>query len=186
MNSTATPPQPVTAIARRRIKPGHEAKFEELMQEFIGFVLRQSGHLGINVLRGSSDSREYTVLDRFASPEDRQRFTASPEYREWMQRLGAVSAACPEVQEMGGLAFWFDLPHQPPGRPPKVKMAFLTLLGVYPLSMWYPKLVAAILPGQSGWERGLVVATLIVVTLTWIVMPALSRLFERWLFPQHR
>lgn len=186
MSSAATSLQPVTALVRRRIKPGQEARFEELMQEFIAFVLRQPGHLGINVLRGAPDSREYTVLDRFATPDDRRRFTGSSEYRDWMQRLGAVSSDCPEVQELGGLAFWFDLPHRPPSGPPKVKMALLTLLGVYPLSIWYPRLVAVLMPGQPAWARGLIIATLMVVTLTWIVMPALSRLFERWLFPQDR
>jgi antibiotic biosynthesis monooxygenase (ABM) superfamily enzyme len=182
--SAAATPQPVTALVRRRIKPGQEAEFEALMQQFIAFVLQQPGHLGINILRGSPETREYTVLDRFATEDDRRRFTGSLEYQEWMQRLGAVSSDCPEVQELGGLAFWFDLPHRPPRRPPKVKMAVLTLLGVYPLSMWYPKLLNVAMPDAAPWLRGLAIAALIVVTLTWIVMPAFTRLFESWLFPK--
>ena len=55
--------QSVTAVVRRRIKPGLEAEFESLMQEFMPFVLRQPGHLGINVIRHSPGSREYTVLE---------------------------------------------------------------------------------------------------------------------------
>jgi uncharacterized protein len=82
---------PITAVVRRRIKTGSEAAFESLMQEFMPFVLRQPGHLGINVIRLSAGSREYTVLDRFASEDDRRRFTASPQYRDWMSRLRDVS-----------------------------------------------------------------------------------------------
>jgi hypothetical protein len=33
--------------------------------------------------------------------------------------------------------------------------------------------------------QGAVIAALIVVSLTWIVMPVLTRAFEKWLFPAH-
>ena len=177
------PTHPLTAVVQRRIKDGAEARFEGLMQEFIAFALRQPGHLGTNVIRAAQGSRDYTVLDRFASEEDRRRFTSSGEYRDWMRRLREVSEADPEIQEMGGLAFWFDLPGKPPRRAPStVKMAAVTLLGVYPLSMLFPVVVMPLTPGWPSWLRGLIIAGLIVAALTWLVMPALTRLFERWLF----
>lgn len=182
MNETK-PAQHLTAVVRRRIKAGAEARFEVLMQEFIAFVLRQPGHLGINVIRPSQGSRDYTVLDRFASEEDRRLFTSSSEYRVWMQRLREVSEAAPEIQEMGGLAFWFALPDRPPRKPPStVKMASVTLLGVYPLSRVFPAAVIRLTPGWPSWLQGLIIGVLIVSALTWLVMPALTRLFEKWLF----
>jgi hypothetical protein len=173
----------LTAVIHRRIKPGAEARFESLMQEFTGFVLRQPGHLGINVIRPSGDSREYTVLDRFATETDRRKFTSSNEYRDWMHRLRDVSETDPEIQEMGGLSFWFTVPDRPHRKPPpRTKMAFVTLLGVYPLSMLYPNVVLPLTPGWPALLRGLVIAALIVVTLTWLVMPLLTRMLEKWLF----
>lgn len=184
MHSEADVCQQVTAVVRRRIKSGSEASFESLMQEFMAFVLRQPGHLGINVIRSSPGSREYTVLDRFATEEDRRRFTESSDYRTWMGRLREVSEADPEIEEMGGLAFWFTLPGRPTRRPPpRIKMALLTLLGVYPLSMLFPMLVAPLTPAWPVWIRGALIAALIVASLTWFVMPALTRVFENWLFP---
>ena len=178
--------QSVTAVVRRRIKSGSEARFESLMQEFMPFVLRQPGHLGINVIRLSPGSREYTVLDRFATEEDRHRFTGSQEYRDWMSRLREVSEGDPEIDEMGGLAFWFTLPGRPPRKPPStIKMALVTLVGVYPLSMLFPMLVIPATPSWPAWIQGAVIAALIVASLTWIVMPVLTRVFERWLFPAH-
>ena len=50
MRGEAMADQPVTAVVWRRIKAGSEASFESLMREFMTSVLRQSGHLGINVL----------------------------------------------------------------------------------------------------------------------------------------
>ena len=176
--------QSVTAVVQRRIKSGSEARFESLMQEFLPFVLRQPGHLGINVIRLSPGSREYTVLDRFASEDDRRRFTGSPEYRNWMSRLREVSEGDPEIDEMGGLAFWFTIPGRPPRKPPiKIKMALLTFVGVYPLSMLFPVLVIPMTPSWLPWIQGAVIAALIVASLTWIIMPALTRVFEKWLFP---
>lgn len=175
--------QPLTAVVSRRIKPGSEARFELLMQEFMAFVLKQPGHLGINVVRASPDSREYTVFDRFAAEEDRRRFTASSEYRDWMARLREVSEAEPDIQEMGGLAFWFNMPGHPAQKPPpRIKMALLTVLGVYPLSILIPAVVNAVVPFVPLWWKALLVACFMVASLTWVVMPGLTRLFERWLF----
>src|SRR6266508_294536 len=84
MSNEVTSTHPTTAVVRRRIKTGSEARFEALMQEFIAFALRQPGHLDINVIRPSPGSRDYTVLDRFATEEDRRRFTASSQYNGWM------------------------------------------------------------------------------------------------------
>ena len=184
MHSQAVLDQTVTAVVRRRIKAGAEASFEALMQEFIVFALRQPGHLGINILRPSPGSRDYAVLDRFATEEERRRFTELPEYRTWMGRLREVSEADPEIEEMGGLAFWFTLPGRQSRKPPSpIKMAALTLLGVYPLTMLFPWLVVPVTPAWPGWLQGLLIASLIVISLTWLVMPALTRLFEKWLFP---
>jgi antibiotic biosynthesis monooxygenase (ABM) superfamily enzyme len=187
--STNGPGEGVTAVVRRRIKPGHEASFEALMEQFVCFAMRQPGNLGINVIRGAgADERDYTILDRFATEEDRRRFTGSADYAEWMQRLREVSETGPDIQEVaGGLAFWFTVPRQTSGArlpPPRTKMALVTLLGVYPLSMLFPVLVKSALPDLPGWLQGLLIAAAIVVSLTWAVMPLLTRMFEGWLFPE--
>jgi uncharacterized protein len=87
---------------------------------------------------------------------------------------------------MGGLAFLFTLPGRPSRKPPpKIKMAFLTALGVYPLSMLFPTLVFPVTPSWPHWIQGALIAALIVTSLTWVIMPILTRLFERWLFPSY-
>lgn len=179
--------QPVTAVIRRRIKPGREAEFEVLMQEFLPYLLRQPGHLGVNVVRTSPSSREYTVFDRFATLEDRRRFVDSQEYADWMDRFCEVSETRPEIEEIEGLAFWFTLPDEPGHRPPpKIKMAMLTLLGVYPLSILLPAIVGPLTGAWPPLLRGFVIASLTVMFLTWLVMPKLTRLFKDWLIAPDR
>jgi hypothetical protein len=175
---------PVTAVVQRRIRAGAEPRFEELMQGFIGFALKHPGHLSINVMRPSNGSREYTVVDLFASEESRRAFTACPEYLEWRGRLLEVSVDEPTIQEMGGLGGWFTLPDRPHRLPPpKYKMAILVFTKVYPLTQVLPPILRPAIGAWPGWLAGLVIASLIVASLTWVVMPNLTRLFENWLFP---
>ncbi len=179
----STPTQPVTAVVRRRIKPGSEDVFETLMQQFVGCVVSQPGHLGIHVVR-TAGSRDYTVFDRFATMEDRRRFTDSAEYARWMERLGEVSVERPMVDEIEGLALWFTLPNEPGHQPPsKMKVFLLTVLDVYPLSIALVTMIRPLTPLWPPLLRELLIAILTVAALTWVVMPNLSRLFRKWLSP---
>jgi uncharacterized protein len=49
---------PVTAIVTRRPKRGKIKEFEEWMQGFIRESLRFEGHLGVNVIRPSDESKQ--------------------------------------------------------------------------------------------------------------------------------
>ena len=185
-HASDTQPAPVTVLVQRRIKPGSEQRFEQLMKEFTDESIRQPGRLGINLIRAASDPSSYTVLDRFATEADRRKFTDSPAYATWMKRLDDVSEVTPVIEEHEGLALWFTLPGSPARKPVKIRMAAVTLLGVYPLSALLPPLV---MPFAAGWPlpaRQLVVASLIVAALTWVVLPALTKMFHRWLFVERQ
>jgi antibiotic biosynthesis monooxygenase (ABM) superfamily enzyme len=70
-------------------------------------------------------------------------------------------------------------PHSSP--PPRHKLALLTWLGAYPVIT----LILALLgPAIVQWPlalRTLVMSVLMVVTLTWLVMPGLTRVLRPWL-----
>ena len=74
-------------------------------------------------------------------------------------------------------------PKPPPKQPPRHKLALLTWLGAYPVIT----LILALLgPALVRWPlalRTLVLSVLMVVTLTWLVMPALTRVLRSWLSP---
>jgi antibiotic biosynthesis monooxygenase (ABM) superfamily enzyme len=183
-----TPPQedhPVTVVVRRRTKPGCEAEFEAAMRDFVAFALSSPGNRGINVLRSDeAHPREYTVVDRFADGASRRDFTSSSAYHEWMVRLRTLTEEDPHIEETGGLSGWFTLPgHPAAGPPPPIKMAFTTFLGVYPLTSILPRLGGRLLHGLHPLIINVFVTGLIVILLTWVIMPNLTRLFRPWLFP---
>jgi uncharacterized protein len=71
-----------------------------------------------------------------------------------------------------------------PAAPPRYKLAVLTWAGAYGVIT----LVLALLgPAIASWPlmlRTLVLNVTMVVTLTWVIMPRLTRLFGGWLYAQ--
>jgi antibiotic biosynthesis monooxygenase (ABM) superfamily enzyme len=174
----------VTVVVRRRTKPGCELPFEEAMRCFIGFALSAPGNRGIQVLRSDEGNpREYTIADRFADAPARRAFTGTGAYRDWMTRLREFTEDDPHLGEMEGLAGWFTLPDKPARRPPpKLKMALLAFLGIYPLILFLPSIISSLLPAWHPLLRDAVFTGLIVALLTWVVMPALTKLLRGWLW----
>jgi uncharacterized protein len=68
-----------------------------------------------------------------------------------------------------------------PKRPPRYKLALLTWAGAYTVIT----LILALLgPVMSEWPlplRTLLLSVIMVVTLTWLVIPALTQVFRAWL-----
>jgi antibiotic biosynthesis monooxygenase (ABM) superfamily enzyme len=86
-----------------------------------------------------------------------------------------------------GLERWFTLPWQPGlPPPPRIKMAMLTLLAVYPLGYVILGLLGPWLAPLPMPLRALVMTALTVSLLTWVVMPRMTRLFRHWLYPSAR
>jgi antibiotic biosynthesis monooxygenase (ABM) superfamily enzyme len=72
-------------------------------------------------------------------------------------------------------------PH--PAGPPRYKLALLTWAGAYAV---VTAILATLGPTLASWPlvlRSLLLSVLMVVALTWLIMPAFTRLFHAWLAP---
>lgn len=86
-------------------------------------------------------------------------------------------------QVVTGLEYWFTLPEAPnPPPPPRAKMAAITLLAIYPLSFALPAVLAPVLILVPQVVRGLLVSALLVLLMTYVVTPRMTRLFAACLY----
>ena len=179
---------PIYMATIRRIKPGAEAEFQEILRKFFQSSLEHPGTLGAHMIDPppGSDSREYGILRAFANEKTRDQFYASPFFAEWEKQVDPLCEE-PAVRRMvTGLEAWFRNPNPPP----RWKMALLTWIGVWPVSI----VIAALLmpffaPIQSTFSIANIafngtMALGIVLVLTWILMPTLTWMARSWLYPQ--
>ena len=100
-----------------------------------------------------------------------------------LQDADEISESGAHSQVRTGMETWFTLPDAPApdAPPPRWKMALTTWIGLFPMVV-----VLGYLFRPLGMPRLLeqAVSTIIpTVMLTWVVMPAFTRLLYRWLYP---
>lgn len=175
------PGDPVTVVITRAVRPGREAAFEAAVREWIPAALKFPGHLGVHMLRPPPGGREYGAVLTFASADAWAAFRDDPAYRAFLAAVRDHLEADPRTETVTGLEGWFT----PPGAavPPRWKGAAATWLGVNLTAL---ALTYTLTPLTAGWPWGLAFVTFnagVVAGLTWLVMPALSRLLRPWLEP---
>jgi len=187
------PPTPagadsVTVCVAWKIRPGQEQAFEEWLAGVGQVAAAFAGHQGLNVLRpAETGSSEYVYIFRFDSYAHLQAWEESDERQRWVAKAQALTEGSPRKQVMTGLEYWFTLPEAPGApAPPRLKMATITLLAIYPLSLALPAALAPLLEPVPPLLRGLLISALLVLLMTYVVMPRVTRLFAAWLYPRVR
>lgn len=176
--------EPITVIIMRLVRAGSESAFENAVKAFIPKALAFPGHLGVHMLRPSPGEREYGAVLKFRRQQDWDAFRKSADYLTFLAQIAPFLEGLQQEETLCGLESWFTPIGQRVTRvPPRWKMALVTWIGVcfvvfvvnVGLSWWTLDWL--------GWLRFLVANALVVVVLTWAVMPILNRLFRNWLHP---
>ena len=175
----------LTVVVKRRIKPGKEAEFEESdakLRPIRACFSRSSRH---QHFASPGVGRDYIVVDRFSDASARGSFKASIQYHDWMNRLAELTEGDPRIEELSGLEGWFTLPEDAGlAKPPKYKMALATFLGVFPVVMGLSLTLGPAIRSWPFMVSSAVFNASVVVLLTWVVMPLITRMLHPWLFPQ--
>src|SRR5437016_9114883 len=173
---------PIHVAITRSFRAGCEAEFQQALREFFQASFAHGGVLGASLLTPApgSDSREYGILRTFADEKDRDAFYASPMFKTWDARASTMTEGEATQRQLHGLEAWFRSPHNPP---PRWKMALVTLLGVYPISLLIGVVLSPALKKLPLALNLFVVSAIIVGLLTWVVMPFVTRLLHGWLNP---
>lgn len=176
--------KPIHVAITRRVKPGKEAEFRQALREFLQASFNDEGVIGAGMIVPPADvqSREYGILRTFVSESARDDFYNSKLVKDWIERCKPLTEGEPKYSQLTGLEAWFRNPNSAP--PPRWKMALLTFIAVWPVSMAVP---AALTPLIAQHVSNVIfagaVAAGIVVILTWVAMPLLVRITSSWLQP---
>ena len=178
-----TPESAVTVVVRRRVRPERQPEFEAWAAGVIAAAAGFPGHQGATLLTPAlAGGDDNLLVFRFDTPEHLAAWDRSAAKREWLAKIADATVQVRE-ERATGLEFWFRLPSVPAGvTPPRVKMALVTLMAIYPLVMSAQILLAPHLGFLPMPARVLVVSCTMVGLMTWVVMPFLVRLFKPWLF----
>ena len=176
--------EPLTVIVTRMVRPGCEQAFEDAVKAFIPKALAFPGHLGVHMLRPPPGEQSYGAVLKFQSQQDWSAFRQSTEYLLFLSAIEPFLEGPQQEDTLCGLESWFTPMGERVARvPPRWKMALVTWIGVcfvvYMVNLglsWWTL-------GWIDWLRFLVANALVVVALTWVVMPILNRLFGSWLHP---
>jgi hypothetical protein len=189
--STATPDKPsgaVTVLITRRVKAGHEAAFEQASADMTAAASTFPGYLGGQLVRpdaeGSGDDPMlYHMVFAFDTAEHLQGWQQSP-----TRSLG-LAAIAPHIEgqtlrQVSGLGHWFAEPVGPKqAPPPRWKVAVVTWLGIFPTVYAMFLLLGPLLAPWPLLPRVMLVTALVVLIMTWLVAPQLTKLLKPWLYP---
>lgn len=176
---------PVTILVRRRVRPGREKDYEAWLERLThGATERFRGYLGAEFHRPAKPGGDYRSVFRFDTLENLEAFERSDFRRQMLAEAAPLFAADAAWERMTGLEFWFD---PPPGtkvpQPSPHRMALVLIAVVFGLVLI---LNIALGPLMSGWPlplRVLLTVTVQVLLMTYVIMPRLTPLIARFIYP---
>jgi hypothetical protein len=182
----ATPDEPITVVRIHYVKADCEPQFEAELKKHMYEFDAIPANLGISIFRpGKYHDGVYRIVYKFASQAELDRWHASPTYLAWLETEKNLTIAPPRTEVLSGLETWFALPGQQNVlKPPtKARQAVVTWIAALPVSIIISILTGPFLDNQPFLVQKVVFLSLLVVLLTWVVMPLATLIFARWLYP---
>jgi hypothetical protein len=169
-----------TLVVRRTPRPGREGDLDRWLHDAVAAAARFPGHLGATVLQ---DGRDRILVVRWADSESLAGWDASPERAEAVARAEELCEPTSVREVASGVESWFTLPEAGPAPPPKWKMVVVGFAVAFPLIQVYSALAGWLLAAWPPLLRGAAVGLVMIATMTYVAMPAATRLTRRWLYP---
>ena len=174
----------VTTIISHRVRSGRERGYEEWLHGIATDAHKFKGHLGVSVIRPWDHAHpEYVAIVKFDQYSNLKFWMESDIRQEWIARLQPLIEKPEEVQTLTGLETWFTLSNKLMVPPPRYKMVLVTWLGVFLMLPIPERLLAPLLSEFPMLLKQLISTGFSVVLLTYLIMPYLTQLFRKWLYP---
>ncbi len=170
----------------RSVPLGGESTFLSALNGLLEEFGRFPGTAGNLVFRRESGGEvEFSIVQRFASKKDHDAWIASPGFVRWRAAVAPPDPTPDHVHRYSGMDAFF-VSASAPDAPPRWKMAVLLLLAVYPMSLAMSHWGAPALARMSLVTGALVTSLVMVGSMTWVITPLLTKIFQAWLQPARR
>lgn len=184
-DSAQTMNSPLTVVVSRRVRKGQEAEFEQLSSQMTERASRFPGYLGATMFRPSSaEDPEYRIVFKFRDRDSLTAWETSHERTELLERIESLLLQPSEREVTSGIVTWFTLPGQNPvAPPPKWKMTIVSWLALYPAVSLVFLIFGDLLAQLPLLARTFLVTVVVMVLMSYVLMPRMTRWFAFWLFP---
>ncbi len=175
----------MTVTVARRVAPGREGEFEAWAEKLTRTSTQFPGFLGAGLLRPGHVGQDWHVVYRFDSPASLAAWERSPARASLLAEAEELMETT-AVHRTSGLETWFELPGRTAPAPPRWKMFLVTVSAIFTLQLVLHVLLD---PASHGWVlpvRVAVLAVPVTALMTWLVMPRLAWLLQRWLYAPPR
>jgi antibiotic biosynthesis monooxygenase (ABM) superfamily enzyme len=180
MTVVAKPP-PVVRVAMRKALPHCEAAYEALLRGMFADMKTFPGFVSADVIPPPVAGGEYQIVTKFAAEGDLEHWDSSETHLDWLRRLATVAEGAAAYRVITGLEAWFAPEVVPASvNPPRWRMTVASWLGIFPTASFFIYFVGPLL-GLPFLLRTAVITALIAVTMSYVVMPRLSRWLKPWL-----
>jgi antibiotic biosynthesis monooxygenase (ABM) superfamily enzyme len=175
----------LTVVVSRRVIKGKESEFEKLSTEMTQRASTFPGYLGATMFRPASpEDPEYRIAFKFHDRETLTAWEESEERAELLEQIERLLVQPSEREVTSGIVTWFTLPGQNPVKPPpRWKMTIVSWLALYPTVTLVFMLFQDILAQMPVLLRTMGVTIVVMLLMTYVLMPRMTRWFAFWLFP---
>lgn len=179
-------PSHVTRIAHRRALVGHEGEYEDAVRAMFEVMRRYPGFIGAELIPPAAAGERHQVVVNFDTEQHLAEWDDSRDREVALAAMRPHAEAEPTYRRLTGLESWFSGPVVPASmHPPRLRMAFVTWLGIWPTASFFIFFLAPLL---TRWGLPFLLVTavntmLITAVMTYLLMPRLTRLLKGFLNP---
>ena len=176
----------VTLVIQHRVRADAINRYEQWLRVISVKAAEYPGHQGVHIIRPPEGGNEYSIIIRFATFADAERWAKSADRRRLLAEIADVFEREDQFHIHPGIEFWFTPPTPAQKRPSAWKQWLITTSVIWPLTMFVPPLfhplfAAVPLLGHWGISHG-IIASAIVALVVFLIMPPYVRAVSGWLF----
>lgn len=182
--STEMEPAEVTLLTSHLIGQESEEHFRAWVGRVTDAASTFPGHLGDGLFRSTEGIRTWVLIHRFRDHESAHEWMNSPERAALFDGGEADHRSDSSPRELSGMETWCTSRGDATTVvPPRWKMALAAFAAILPISLVGNGLLGPIMSALPLLARVLILAMLFSTLMTYLMMPTVTSILRRWLYP---